>query len=145
MVKDGWMDPLFVFDTLSYPDGVYFIKLGASDLNSNPPGSELKSEKTSAPLVIDNSLPVVKNFTAARDAGSLEVAFQVEDSFSSIQEVEYLIRPGEWRVVFPADGVCDSRLENFKFRALLPSNVENLVTVRVTDRHQNIGVYRQAF
>jgi hypothetical protein len=145
VVKDGWMDPLFVFDTISYPDGVYFIKLGASDLNSNPPGSELKSEKTSSPLVIDNSLPVVKNFTAARTANSLDISFQVEDSFSSIQEVEYLIRPGEWRVVFPADGVCDSRLENFKFRTPLPSNVENLITVRVTDRHHNIGVYRQAF
>jgi len=145
VVKDGWKDSLFVFDTLSYPDGVYFIKLGASDLNSNPPGSELRSEKTSSPLVIDNSLPVVKSFTAARERNSLDVAFQVEDSFSSIQEVEYLIRPGEWRVIFPADGVCDSRVESFKFRLSLPSNAENLVTVRVTDRHQNIGVYRQTF
>jgi hypothetical protein len=144
-VKDGWRDSLFVFDTLSYPDGVYFIKLGASDLDSNPPGSELRSEKTSSPLVIDNSLPVVKSFTAARDGNSLEVAFQVEDSFSAIQGVEYLIRPGEWRVIFPADGVCDSRVESFKFRVPLPSNAEYLVTVRVTDRHHNIGVYRQTF
>jgi hypothetical protein len=145
VAKDGWDDPLFVFDTLSYPDGVYFIKLGVSDLNSNPPGSELWSEKTSSPLVIDNSLPVVKGFAAARNGNSLEVAFQVEDSFSPIQEVEYLIRPGEWRVVFPADGVCDSRLEDYKFRAQLPPNAENLVIVRVTDRHHNIGVYRQIF
>ena len=145
VVKDGWKDSLFVFDTLSYPDGVYFIKLGASDLSSNPQGSELRSEKTSSLLVIDNSLPVVKSFTAARDGNSLEIAFGVEDSFSSIQEVEYLIRPGEWRVVFPADGVCDSRVESFKFRVPVPSNAENLVTVRVTDRHHNIGVYRQTF
>jgi hypothetical protein len=145
MVKDGWRDSLFVFDTLSYPDGVYFVKLGASDLNSNPPGSELRSEKTSSPLVIDNSLPVVKSFTVTRQANSLDIAFQVEDSFTSIQEVEYLIRPGEWRVIFPADGVCDSRVESFKFRVILPPNAENLVTVRVTDRHHNIGVYRQTF
>ena len=145
MVKDGWRDSLFVFDTLSYPDGVYFVKLGASDLNSNPPGSELRSEKTSSPLVIDNSLPVVKSFTVSRQANSLEIAFQVEDSFTSIQDVEYLIRPGEWRVIFPADGVCDSRVESFKFRVILPPNAENLVTVRVTDRHHNIGVYRQTF
>ena len=145
VVKDGWKDSLFVFDTLSYPDGVYFIKLEANDLSSNPPGSDLKSEKTSSPLVIDNSLPVVKIFTATRDGNSLEVAFQVEDSFSPIMEAEYLIRPGEWRVVFPADGVCDSRVESFKFRVPLPSNAENLITVRVTDSHNNIGVYRQSF
>ena len=145
VVKDGWRDSLFVFETLSYPDGVYFVKLGVSDLSSNPPGSELKSEKTSAALVIDNSLPVIKSFTATRGGNSLDVAFQVEDSFSSIQEVEYLIRPGEWQVVFPADGLCDSLVENFKFRVPLPVNAESLVTVRVTDRHHNIGVYRQMF
>jgi hypothetical protein len=145
VVKDSWKDSLFVFDTLSYPDGIYFVKLGASDLSSNPPGSELKSEKTSSALVIDNSLPVVTGFTATREGNSLDIAFQVEDSFSSIQEVEYLIRPGEWRVIFPADGVCDSRLESFKSRVPLPSNAESLVTVRVTDRHHNIGVYRQTF
>ena len=121
VVRDGWKDSLFVFDTLSYPDGVYFVKLGASDLSSNPPGSELKSEKTSSPLVIDNSLPVVTGFTATREGNLLDVAFQVEDSFSSIEEVEYLIRPGEWRVIFPADGVCDSRSESFKSRLPLPA------------------------
>ena len=145
VVKEEWQDSLFVFDTLSYPDGIYFVKLGASDLGSNPPGSELKGEKTSPPLVIDNSLPVVKSFTAARDGNSLDVAFQVEDSFSSIQEVEYLIRPGQWRVIFPVDGVCDSLMESFKFRLPLPGNAENLVSVRVTDRHHNVGVYRQTF
>ena len=145
VVKDGWKDFLFVFNTLTYPDGVYFIKLGASDLNSNPPGSELRAEKTSSPLVIDNSLPVLKGFTAVRNGNSLDVAFQAEDSFSSIREAECLIRPGEWRVIFPIDGICDSRVESFKVRVPLAAGSESLVTVRVTDRHGNLGVYRQTF
>jgi hypothetical protein len=145
VVKDGWKEFLFVIPALSYPDGIYFIKLGASDLNSNPPGSELRAEKTSSPFVIDNSLPVIKGFTAVRNGNSLDLAFQAEDSFSSIREVEYLIRPGEWRVVFPADGICDSRLESFKLRVPLAAGSESLVTVRVTDRHGNLGVYRQTF
>ncbi|HUU38497.1 MAG TPA: hypothetical protein VMW46_09905 [Candidatus Desulfaltia sp.] len=145
VVKDAWTESLIAIDTLSYPDGVYFLKLEAGDLGSNPPGSELRAEKISPPLVIDNSLPVVKNFTATRAGNALDVAFQVEDSFSSIQEVEYLVRPGDWRVVFPVDGICDSKVETFKFRVSLPPNAENLVTVRVTDRHHNIGVYRQTF
>jgi hypothetical protein len=144
-VEDGWKESLFVLDTQSFPDGVYYVKVGVSDLGSNPPGSELSSEKTSSPLVIDNSLPVVKNFTATRQASSLDLAFQAEDSFSSIQEVEYLIRPGEWRVVFPVDGVCDSGAETFKLRVPLPPGADNLVNIRVTDRHRNVGVYRQTF
>jgi hypothetical protein len=144
-VKDGWSESLIAIDTISYPDGVYFLKLEASDSGSNPPGSELRAEKISPPLVIDNSLPLVKDFTAARERNSLQVAFQAEDSFSSIQEVEYLVRPGDWRVVFPADGISDSKVETFKFRVPLPAGAENLVTVRVTDRHHNVGVYRQTF
>jgi hypothetical protein len=145
VIEDTWTESLIAIDTLAFPDGVYFLKLEASDLGSNPPGSELRAEKISSPLVIDNSLPVVKDFTVTRAGNAIDVSFQAEDSFSSIQEVEYLVRPGDWRVVFPVDGICDSKVESFKFRVSLQPNAENLVTVRVTDRHHNIGVYRQIF
>jgi hypothetical protein len=145
MVKEGWKESLFVFDTLSFPDGTYFLKLEASDLPSNPPGTELRAEIISPAFVVDNSLPVVKNFSAVRDKNSLDVAFQAEDSWSSIETVEYLIRPQEWRMVFPVDGICDSKSEDFKFRAPLPGGAENIITVRVTDRHHNVGVFRQPF
>ena len=145
VVQDAWKESLIAIDTLSYPDGVYFLKLEASDLGSNPQGSELKSEKTSPPLVIDNSLPVVKNFAAARAGNAVDVSFEAEDSFSSIEKVEYLVRPGGWRVVFPEDRICDSKTETFKFRIALPPGADSLVTVRVTDRHHNVGVFRHAF
>lgn len=145
VVKDGLSDSLFAFNTVSYPDGVYFIKLSASDLGSNPPGSELRAEKTSSPLVIDNSLPVIQGLSAVRAGNSLDVAFQAEDSFSSIREAQYLIRPGEWRVIFPTDGICDSRAESFKVRLPLAAGSENLIIVRVIDGHGNVGVYRQTF
>jgi hypothetical protein len=145
IVKEDWRESLFVFDTISYPDGLYTVKLEASDLPSNPPGAELKAEKTSIALLIDNSPPVIKNFTAARSGNALEVAFQAEDSFSAIEQAEYLIRPGEWRVVFPTDGICDSKLETFKLRAPLPAGAENMITVRITDQHHNVGVFRQTF
>jgi len=144
-LKEGWTDSLFAFDTLSFPDGVYFIKLEASDMVSNPAGTELKTEKISQPLTIDHSLPVIANFSAVKDKNALIVAFQVEDSFSSIEKVEYLLRPGNWRVVFPVDGICDSKQESFKFDVPLPPNADGLITVRVTDRHHNIGVFRQNF
>lgn len=145
VVQEEWKESLIAIDTLSYPDGVYFLKLEASDMGSNPPGSELKSEKTSPPLVIDNSLPVVKGFTATRAGSAVNVAFEAEDSFSSIEKVEYLVRPGGWRVVFPVDRICDSKAETFKFRIDLPRGADSLVTVRVTDRHHNVGVFRQTF
>jgi hypothetical protein len=145
VIQDHWTDNLFAFDTLSYPDGTYFVRITASDAPSNPAGLDLSTEKVSPPLVIDNSLPVIKNFTAVRNGASVDVAFTAEDAYSYIEEVKFLVRPGEWRVVFPVDGICDSRSEAFKFSVKLPAGAENLITVRVRDSYGNVGVYRQNF
>jgi len=145
VIQAGWTDTIYAFDTQSYPDGTYFVKLTASDAPSNPAGLDLSSEKIGPPLVIDNSLPTVKNFTAVRNGASLAVSFEADDAYSYIEEVKYLVRPGEWRVVFPVDGICDSKSELFKFSINLPAAAENLITIRVKDSYGNVGVYRQTF
>jgi hypothetical protein len=96
-------------------------------------------------LVIDHSLPVVKNFKAVRNKNKLAVTFQVEDSLSYIKEVKYLIRPDEWRSIFPEDGICDSKQESFKVTVTLPPKSDNLITVKIKDSRGNIGVHRQTF
>jgi len=145
VLEAGWTETIYAFDTLAYPDGTYLLKLTASDSPSNPLGLELRSDKTSPPIVIDNSLPVVKGFTAAKSGASLDVAFTAEDSYSYIEEAKVLVRPGEWRVVFPVDGIADSRNESFKVSLKLPAGAENQVTVRVRDSYGNVGVFRQNF
>ena len=145
VLEEGLTETIYAFDTLSFPDGTYLLKLTASDAPSNPLGLELKSERTSPPLVIDNSLPAVKNFTAARNGAALNISFQAEDAYSYIEEAKVLVRPGEWRVVFPVDGIADSRSESFKFSVKLPPGAENQVTVRVRDSYGNVGVFRQNF
>ncbi len=73
------------------------------------------------------------------------MSFQAEDAFSPVEEVKVLVRPGEWRVVFPVDGIADSMTESFKFSLKLPANAENLVSVRVRDAFGNVGVYQQRY
>ena len=145
VLNEKWTDAIYAFDTLSYPDGVYFLKLVVSDIPSNPVGTELKSDKTSGPFIIDNSLPTIKNFKAEREKNNLKVTFSVEDSLSYIKEVKYLIRPDEWQSIFPVDGICDSKWENFSLTLTLPPRFDNLLTVKVKDRQGNIGVYKFTF
>lgn len=144
-LENEWTETTYAFDTASYPDGTYFIRLTASDSPSNPLGLELKADRVSPPVVIDNSLPVIKGFTAVRSGASLEIAFQAEDAYSYIEEAKVLVRPGEWRVIFPVDGIADSRSESFKASLKLPAGAENQVTVRVRDSYGNVGVFRQNF
>lgn len=145
VLKEKWTDTAYAFDTVSFPDGVYFLKVIASDSPSNPPGMDLNSEKVSQPLVIDNSLPLIKNFQAVKEKDKLIVTFQAEDSLSSIEEVKYLVRPEEWKSIFPEDGMCDSKQESFKITLTLPPGSDNIITIRVKDSQGNVGVYRQAF
>lgn len=138
-------ETIFAFDTVTYPDGTYFVKVTASDAPANPSGTELRAERVGPPFVIDNSLPVVKGFTASKGTGTLDVSFQAEDAYSAIEEVKVQVRPGEWRVVFPVDGIADSPAESFKFSLRLPASAENLVTVRVRDAFGNVGIYQQKY
>jgi hypothetical protein len=145
VLNEKWTDAIYAFDTLSFPDGIYFLKLVVSDIPSNPVGTELKSDKTSGPFIIDNSLPTIKNFKAEKEKNKLKVTFSAEDSLSYIKEVRYLIRPDEWQSIFPVDGICDSKWENFSLTLTLPLRFDNLLTVKVKDRHGNIGVYKYTF
>jgi hypothetical protein len=145
VLNEKWTDAIYAFDTLSFPDGIYFLKLVVSDIPSNPVGKELKSDKTSGPFVIDNSLPTIRNFKAEKERDKLKVTFSTEDSLSYIKEVKYLIRPDEWQSIFPVDGICDSKWENFSLTLSLPPGFDNLLTVKVKDHHGNIGVYKFTF
>jgi len=145
ILQENWRGTIFAFETLSYPDGVYFVKIQASDAPSNPTGLELTSEKTSSPLTVDNSLPVVAGFQAVKEKNSLTLTFSAQDSMSSIEKVHYLIHPDTWKVVFPVDGICDSRREDFKLKIALPADSDNLVTIKVMDRQGNTGVFRYNF
>ncbi|MBC7349213.1 MAG: hypothetical protein H5U05_04480 [Candidatus Aminicenantes bacterium] len=145
LMQDNLSDKVFSFDTRNFPDGTYWLKVEASDLPANPPGTEKKAEKISQPLVIDNSLPLVKNFLASQNRDSLEVSFVAEDAYSYIEEVKFLLRPGDWRVVFPVDGLCDSRSENFRFTVKIPAGSDNLLIIRVQDSFGNVGVHQHRF
>lgn len=143
--KQRWMDKIFAFDTLNFPDGIYYLKIEVSDSPSNPKGMDLKSEKISRPLVIDNSFPVIKDFKVNKQGSSLSVTFSVEDALSHIKEVKFLIRPNDWETVFPQDGICDSRSESFNFSVSLTPDSDDLIVIKVKDSQDNIGVHRAIF
>lgn len=145
ILKEKWIEKVFAFDTLSFPDGVYSVRVQASDSPSNPVEEELKTEKISRPIVIDNSIPMVSNFNAVRNDNKLTINFSTEDSFSYIKKVSILIRPHDWRFIFPIDGICDSMQETFELTLTLPPNFDNLITVKVEDSFGNIGIHRTTF
>jgi hypothetical protein len=143
--EQSWVEKIFAFDTLNFPDGVYYLKIEASDSPSNPKELTLKSEKISRKLIIDNSLPVFKNVQIDKKGNSLDVVFSVEDTQSYIKDAKFLIRPNDWQDVFPEDGVCDSKTEMFRFSVSLTPDSDNLIVLKVKDSQDNVAVYRSSF
>jgi hypothetical protein len=145
LIEDLWMDEIYAFNTGHFPDGMYSIKVAVSDGTSNPSEQAQRGEKTVGPLLVDNAAPEVKNLQAGREGGFLNVNFQAEDGFSPIKDVRILVRPGDWQVVFPEDGIADSKIESYKFKMPLPPGGDNLLTIIVRDMVDNTVTIRRIF
>jgi hypothetical protein len=130
-------DPIFTWDTTSAPDGPYTVKITASDAASNAPGTALTAERESETFEIDNTAPAVE-VTAVRAAqGRSVVTFTVRDGHSPLDRVEYSLDATRWRVVYPVDGIADSREERFEIT--LESGVALPVMIRAVDELNNVG------
>jgi hypothetical protein len=127
-----------VWDTTSVPDGTYFIKVAASDAPSNSPGAALVGELESVGFDIDNSAPKIDVQPAVRAGARTTISFVVRDDQSTVQRVEYSLDASRWRVVYPKDGIPDSRREEFEV-SLDESEAARSVIIRATDAMNNVS------
>jgi hypothetical protein len=134
----GLTDPIFVWDTTSVPDGTYFIKVAATDAPSNSPGAALVGELESVSFDIDNTAPRIEVQPAARTGARTVVSFVVRDEQSPVQRVEYSLDASRWRIVYPKDGIPDSRREEFEVM-LDESEAGRSVIIRATDAMNNVA------
>jgi WD40 repeat protein len=148
LLKDQVTDKAYSFDAALIPDGGYQIKVVASDAPSHTPSEALTGDKISERFEVDTTPPVVTGLKATAEASS-RVTFEAEDAFSPIAHAEYSLDAGPWQFVEPVGGLSDSRHEHYELRlpakALDSKTGEHLITVRVYDRHDNVGVAKTVF
>ena len=137
-LKRGLWDPIFVWDTTSVPDGTYVVKVAASDAPSNSPGTALVGEMESVTFDIDNTPPRIDVQPAARAGVRTTIVFAVRDEQSPVQRVEYSLDASRWRVVYPRDGIPDSRREEFEVM-LDETEAARSVILRATDAMNNVA------
>jgi len=67
-----------------------------------------------------------------------------EDAASPIAHAEYAIDAGTWQYIDPVGKLSDSKREHYDFqipaKSLEGKSGEHLITVRVYDRHENVGL-----
>ncbi len=137
-LRTGLTDNFLTIDGQSLADGRYVFRIVASDQLSNPLSIAMTGDRSTDPIDIDNTPPVV---TLGATNGS-RVTFTATDSASYIIRAEYSVNGGEWKAVFPDDGIADSRTETFTIDVGNAAG-EQVVTIRAFDVNRNSGNARQ--
>jgi hypothetical protein len=153
LLKDGITEKAYSFDAALIPDGGYRVKVVASDAPSHNPGEALTDSRESERFEIDTTPPVVSGLHAepglakcaqAPCPAPIHVTLDAEDAASPISHAEYAIDAGTWQYIDPVGKLSDSKREQYDFeipaKSLQGKSGEHLITVRVYDRHDNIGV-----
>lgn len=136
----------FEFDSLSFPDGKYEVKVIASDAASNPLQFALQDERISDVFVIDHTPPSIEGFECKFEDGSIYISARLHDDLSSIKGCWIKINAEEeWRYVAPGDDIYDSKDELIDTvikldKGDLPVYV---VVFKVLDRAENVSYVRR--
>lgn len=137
-LRSGLADPIFVWDTTSVPDGRYVVRITATDGPVNAPAEALDGVRESDSFDVDNTAPVITVTPVATGQPSTTVRVMVRDAHSGVQRVEYAIGGERWQVVYPGDGLSDSREETYQITLPAAADRARLV-IRATDVLQNVA------
>jgi len=138
LLKGDINNNYYSIDADALPDGTYFFRIVASDSPSNPQGRALTGERISEEVEIDNTPPEVRAGAPRISGNNVSVSFAVADTTTAIRKADYSIDGGEWKLIFPDDGIADSRQESYTLSINL-SPGEHSIAFRCSDRNANVG------
>jgi sugar lactone lactonase YvrE len=139
-IKKDVTDTNLTWDTSRVPDGLYQIKLVASDRPDRGPKEAQEDSRVSFPLLIDNTPPTADKLRADRQAdGSYTITGRAVDNLSPIKQIQVSDNSGDWKPVFPDDGILDSPREDFTYTTDKLTPGEHVFVFAVTDGSDNAG------
>jgi hypothetical protein len=145
LLRANFSENTYPLDADSLADGRYYFRVVASDRPSNAADQARQTELVSAPVLIDNTPPVV-TASAPRHVGNnvgmaiVEIDVDAEDRASDLRRCEYSIDAQPWLPVEAVDGITDSPRERFLIRMENFPAGEHVVVVRVYDSAGNAGL-----
>jgi hypothetical protein len=140
VLKRDLEDNFYTINSDTLPDGTYVVRVVASDAPSNPAELALKGEMESRPFTIDNTPPVVSMKLEGLDGRKARIAIDAADQTSTLSQAEVAIDTGDWRPVFPKDGILDSKSESFSYLSGDLTAGEHVIAFRVYDQNDNAGM-----
>jgi hypothetical protein len=139
LLSENLSQSYYTIDGNRLPDGSYLFKVVASDSPTNPEALALTHESITDAIELDNTPPSIKVMGPSVTGQTVEVAFDTEDTTSRVVKGEYSVDGGEWKLIFPTDGIADSARESFKVRVNFTKPGEHVIAFRCADSSSNVG------
>jgi hypothetical protein len=81
---------------------------------------------------------MVEVHSSSRAGNKATVKFSVRDEQSAVLRVEYSLDGSRWHVAYPADGIADSRREDFEVTDAAGGDAIQSIIIRATDAMNNV-------
>jgi len=140
ILKDKLLDRYYAFDTTSFPDGKYVVRITASDAPANTPSDALTGSLESDSFVIDNTPPVIAIDSLTGSGTIRTVQFTAKDALSWIDKAEYSLDGSDWIALLPDNLVTDSQELKYTIKA----KEGQIISIRVFDENDNVAAKQTA-
>ncbi len=125
------------WNTETYPDGWYKLRVTSNDTAANSPDRALTSSKMSTLFVIDNTRPTIEGLTVNYPKATARAS----DALSTIAEMAFSVDDQPWQLGTTTDGLFDDAREDL--RVDLPTGLargtNHTLAIRVADSAGNVG------
>jgi hypothetical protein len=138
-LEEGLEKTEYDWDTTTMPEGIYRLRVVASDRRDNPAEECLTGERTSKPFAVAHTPPTVTLKPDGKDGERMVVSAAASGALVRLTAASYSINGKKWVNLFPMDGLFDSKEETFRFTTepLRPGTY--VVVLRVRDAAGNTG------
>jgi len=104
------------WDVTSVPEGVYQVRVTATDAGSNPADEAQAVTRISEPFIVDCQGPAIElKVGEIRNGKEAIIEAKSQDKHSPIASASYSLDSGAWVNVFPQDRLFDAATERFRF------------------------------
>ncbi len=124
----------FEWDGKTVEDGRYEVRVTASDERSNTTATTLTSSRISEVVVVDNTGPIIKEYSIDRSGETITLKLKVFDELSAIGRLHYTLDSNaEWIGTIPDDLVYDTTQEDFTVVIEDLDHGEHIITIKAGD------------
>ena len=140
LLREKLKEKYLSWESTTFPDGEYIVRVTASDSPDNPPDQALTATIESEHFIIDNTPPKISGLTGTKSGSKATIRWKAADERSVIEKAEYSVNAGESIVVLPTTRLSDAPDLQYELVLDLPGSAERTIAIRVTDEYDNQSV-----